>query len=45
LWVNTALPRRGWVLVTAPSYSQAGGVLRTYFGQEWDRLLFKGNGS
>jgi hypothetical protein len=28
------------VLVTAPSYSQAGGVLRTYFGQEWGELVF-----
>lgn len=37
---GTARLRRGRMLVNIPSYSQAGGVLRTYFGQECSRPLF-----
>src|SRR5437016_7870481 len=32
---DTAWQRRRWVWMNSPSYSQAGGILRTYFGQEW----------
>ena len=32
---DTAWRRRGRVWENNPSYSQAGGILRTYFGQEW----------
>jgi len=36
---GTAQTRRGRVVVNSPSYSQAGGIFRTYFGQEWVRPL------
>src|SRR5712692_4222853 len=32
---GTAQTRRGRVVVNSPSYSQAEGIFRTYFGQEW----------
>src|SRR5436853_1133820 len=36
---DTAWQRRRWVWMNSPSYSQAGGILRTYFGQECSRPL------
>src|SRR2546426_11470277 len=37
---DTAWQRRRRVWMNHPSYSQAGGILRTYFGQEWVGSLF-----
>src|SRR5437870_5961221 len=36
---DTAWQRRRWVWMNSPSYSQAGGILRTYFGQECSGLV------
>jgi hypothetical protein len=36
---DTAWQRRRRVLLNKPSYSQAGGILRMYFGQECSRPL------
>src|SRR5713226_7806105 len=36
---GTAQTRRGRVVVNSPSYSQAEGIFRTYFGQECSRPL------
>src|SRR5438552_8127876 len=37
---DTAWQRRRWVWMNSPSYSQAGGILRTYFGQEWEASYY-----
>lgn len=36
---NTARIRREWMWRNSPSCTQPPGILRTYFGQEWDEAI------